>query len=143
MDTPCFFSRASSSLLDAPHPCPSCAKNNTTPCQDKGVNVNDVLSEVNALMERVSGKPLPASMLSTIDDLEELGYVCDESGCVLVLPSMDEESDGAFSGSRWRARGAPKPPFSVGRGSSNREGAPRVFRERGPAGVSLLSLSDA
>jgi hypothetical protein len=36
--------------------------------------------------------------MQTIDELEELGYVCDESGCVLVLPGMDEESDGAFVG---------------------------------------------
>ena len=68
---------------------------------DKNLSVNDIMGEANALPERVTGgKPLPPQFLQSVDELEELGYVCDESGCVLVLPGRDDESDGAYGQSQ-------------------------------------------
>lgn len=55
--------------------------------EGKVKSVEDMLNEANALLERVSnGQPLGSSYQASIDELSELGYVCDESGCVLVLP---------------------------------------------------------
>lgn len=54
----------------------------------KGQAVEDVLAAANALLDNLSaGKALPQnSIQASIDELSEMGYVCDESGCVLVLP---------------------------------------------------------
>lgn len=59
-------------------------------------SVEDVLAAANALLSNLqSGEPSssinPAQ--ASIEELQGLGYVCDESGCVLVLPgdrSRDE-----------------------------------------------------
>lgn len=55
-----------------------------------GKSVEDVLREANALLENLSGGgALPPSLQASIDELQEMGYVCDESGCVLMMPGDD------------------------------------------------------
>lgn len=60
-------------------------------------DVDDVMREANELLLALSGAsaggaaPAASSspdVLASIDELNELGYECDESGCVLVLPGM-------------------------------------------------------
>lgn len=50
--------------------------------------VEDVLAAANALLDDLSaGGGLPEdSVQARIEELSQMGYVCDESGCVLVLP---------------------------------------------------------
>eukprot|EP00878_Enallax_costatus_P034577 GHUV01038352.1.p1 GENE.GHUV01038352.1~~GHUV01038352.1.p1 ORF type:complete len:201 (+),score=35.46 GHUV01038352.1:205-807(+) len=50
--------------------------------------VEDVLAAANALLDNLSaGAGLPdESVQASIEELSSMGYVCDESGCVLVLP---------------------------------------------------------
>jgi hypothetical protein len=61
--------------------------------------VDDVLREANALLENLSaGMPSGTPALqASIDELEQMGYVCDESGCVLVLPGDRERAAGALA----------------------------------------------
>jgi hypothetical protein len=62
-------------------------------------SVDDVLREANALLENLSaGLPSTTPALqASIDELEQMGYVCDESGCVLVLPGDRERAAGVLS----------------------------------------------
>eukprot|EP00879_Flechtneria_rotunda_P024616 GHRR01026114.1.p2 GENE.GHRR01026114.1~~GHRR01026114.1.p2 ORF type:complete len:127 (+),score=16.98 GHRR01026114.1:242-622(+) len=56
-------------------------------------NVDDVLAAANAPLENLSAGQTPVvqpPLQANIDELQELGYVCDESGCVLVLPGDSE-----------------------------------------------------
>lgn len=47
------------------------------------------------MLESLSaGNPPAASLQASIDELAEMGYVCDESGCVLVLPGDRERASG-------------------------------------------------
>jgi hypothetical protein len=63
-------------------------------------DVDAMLAEANALLNAVAGgatesRPVPG-VQESIDELQALGFVCDESGCVLVLPdgtSSDDEGE--------------------------------------------------
>jgi hypothetical protein len=68
----------------------------------KAKSVDDVLREANALLENLSaGMPSGTPALqASIDELEMMGYVCDESGCVLVLPGDRERAAGAWAVAR-------------------------------------------
>ncbi|KAF8065458.1 hypothetical protein HT031_003059 [Scenedesmus sp. PABB004] len=58
-------------------------------------SVDDVLAAANALLDNLTSGQTPPSLLqASIDELEGLGYVCDESGCVLVLPDDSDASAG-------------------------------------------------
>lgn len=60
-------------------------------------SVEDVLAAANALLNNLqAGEPMPATqgVRASIDELEGLGYVCDESGCVLVLPGDQQREEG-------------------------------------------------
>lgn len=71
-----------------------------------------MLAEANALLNAVAGGEAPGAqtqgVLESIDELTGLGFVCDESGCVLVLPqsSTDEDDNPALNtlleGRGWR-----------------------------------------
>jgi hypothetical protein len=61
-------------------------------------SVEDVLAAANALLSNLqSGEPSSSinSAQASIEELQGLGYVCDESGCMLVLPgdSSRDESE--------------------------------------------------
>ncbi|KAI8474736.1 MAG: hypothetical protein J3K34DRAFT_518035 [Monoraphidium minutum] len=58
-------------------------------------DVEDVLAEANALLNSVGGGGDPSAVQETIDDLTKLGYVCDETGCVLVFPNSDSDIEDA------------------------------------------------
>jgi hypothetical protein len=93
--------------------------------------VEDVLAAANALLDNLqAGEPMPATpgVRASIDELEGLGYVCDESGCVLVLPGDQQREEGeksccccctgyvGWSGAtapRGRRQAAPKLPASA------------------------------
>lgn len=73
-----------------------------------------MLAEANALLNAVAtggAAPAPASaakgVQQSIEELEGLGYVCDESGCVLVVASESSDDEGASAingfvgGSNW------------------------------------------
>lgn len=72
-------------------------------------SVEDVLAAANALLDNLSaGTPVPQeSIQASIDELSEMGYVCDESGCVLVLPGDKDRVAGPpvirgiLSGPNW------------------------------------------
>lgn len=66
-----------------------------------GKDVDAMLAEANALLDAVAGGAAPAkSVQESIEQLQGLGYVCDESGCVLVVPSesSDDEAGAALGG---------------------------------------------
>lgn len=66
------------------------------PLQDGKQSVDDVLAAANALLDSMSAGTTPLSMLqASIDELEQMGYVCDESGCVLVDPHDADSMSGA------------------------------------------------
>jgi hypothetical protein len=68
------------------------------PQAGKQQSVDDVLAAANALLDNLSsGMPAgsPASLQDSIDELQSMGYVCDESGCVLVLPGSQDGAEGA------------------------------------------------
>ncbi|KIY94578.1 hypothetical protein MNEG_13383 [Monoraphidium neglectum] len=77
-------------------------------------NVDDMLAEANALLNAVTGgdaapkQYYTAGVQESIDELTGLGFVCDESGCVLVLPAESTDDDGAdglntlLEGQGWR-----------------------------------------
>jgi hypothetical protein len=57
------------------------------------------LAAANALLDNLqAGKPGSTANLlqQSIDELQEMGYVCDESGCVLVLPGDKDNAAGMF-----------------------------------------------
>lgn len=57
-----------------------------------GNDVESALAEANALLNAVAGGSPPApGVQESIDGLTALGFVCDESGCVLVLPTSSVE----------------------------------------------------
>jgi hypothetical protein len=63
-------------------------------------SVEDVLAAANALLNNLqSGEPMPSTpgVQASIDELQGLGYVCDESGCVLVLPGDRQREDSKCS----------------------------------------------
>lgn len=74
-------------------------------------SVEDVLAAANALLDNLqSGEPVRSTpgVQASIDELQGLGYVCDESGCVLVLPGDRQQDEGTekssigfLSGSNW------------------------------------------
>ncbi|GBF97883.1 hypothetical protein Rsub_10238 [Raphidocelis subcapitata] len=59
-------------------------------------DVDAILAEANALLNAVTagGEPLPG-VQESIDELTALGFVCDESGCVLVLPTESSDDEAA------------------------------------------------
>lgn len=76
-------------------------------------NVDDILAEANALLNAVSGGTAPPKQYyspgvqESIDELTGLGFVCDESGCVLVLPTESTDEEGELlntlmEGNGWR-----------------------------------------
>jgi hypothetical protein len=76
--------------------------NNQASTGGSNKSVDEMLAEANALLNAVSsGVPGAAAVaaagasgvLQSIDELEQLGFVCDESGCVLVLPTAEPDSD--------------------------------------------------
>jgi len=75
-------------------------------------SVEDVLAAANALLDNLqSGEPVQSTpgVQASIEELQGLGYVCDESGCVLVLPGDRQQEEGVekkssigyLSGSNW------------------------------------------
>jgi len=61
-------------------------------------SVEELLNEASSLLSKVSngetiGESIP-TMQQSVEELEQLGYVCDESGCVLVLPHERESAKG-------------------------------------------------
>jgi hypothetical protein len=57
-------------------------------------SVEDVLAAANALLNNLqSGEPMPSTpgVQASIDELQGMGYVCDESGCVLVFEGDQRE----------------------------------------------------
>lgn len=56
-------------------------------------DVDDIMAEANELLNAVAGgkAPAPAGVQESIDGLTAAGFVCDESGCVLVLPQESED----------------------------------------------------
>lgn len=76
--------------------------------KDGKQSVDDVLAAANALLDSMSAGTTPLSMLqASIDELEQMGYVCDESGCVLVDPHDADSMSGPppinrlLAGSDW------------------------------------------
>lgn len=69
--------------------------------------MEDVLAAANALLSNLqSGEPDQSNPdpSASIDELQALGYVCDESGCVLVLPGdRQEQGESIMGGSGWFA----------------------------------------
>lgn len=60
-------------------------------------SVEDVLAAANALLDNLqSGEPVQSTpgVQASIEELQGLGYVCDESGCVLVLPGDRQQEEG-------------------------------------------------
>jgi hypothetical protein len=82
--------------------------------------------QANALLNQVSGGAAPGTqspgVQSSIDELEALGYVCDESGCVLVLPNEMSDDEGEGGGR-----------FRFGRGLCPRPGSRVIGRSPGSA----------
>jgi hypothetical protein len=65
---------------------------------NKGKSVEELLAEANALLDSVShGEYTGAGLQASIDELEDLGYTCDESGCVLILPEKPKRAQGAYT----------------------------------------------
>ncbi|KAF6254502.1 hypothetical protein COO60DRAFT_1703289 [Scenedesmus sp. NREL 46B-D3] len=101
----------------------------------KTKSVDDVLREANALLENLSaGMPTGTPALqASIDELEQMGYVCDESGCVLVLPGDRERAagppavDGLLSGENWSLGMLPESDSDEGE-----EGSPYTALVSGP-----------
>jgi hypothetical protein len=59
----------------------------------KQKSVEELLNEASSLLNKVSnGEPIVVQQ--SVEELEQLGYVCDESGCVLVLPHERESAKG-------------------------------------------------
>ena len=78
-----------------------------------------MLAAANALLSNLqSGEPTGSSnpVQASIDELQGLGYVCDESGCVLVLPGdrSGDESE-CFC---WESRGPAGEGLGGGHGES-------------------------
>lgn len=63
-----------------------------------------MLKEANALLNAVAGgtQAPDQAVQDSIEGLTALGFVCDESGCVLVLPHESSDEEGECS----RAAGA-------------------------------------
>jgi hypothetical protein len=60
--------------------------------QDGGMSIEDLLAEANALLEKATTKPRSSSVLKSMEEVAEVQqveYICDESGCVVVFPGMD------------------------------------------------------
>ncbi|WIA16699.1 hypothetical protein OEZ85_013356 [Tetradesmus obliquus] len=101
----------------------------------KSKSVDDVLREANALLENLSaGMPSGTPALqASIDELEQMGYVCDESGCVLVLPGDRERAagppaiNGLLSGDNWSLGMLPEPDSD-----DDEEGSPYTALVSGP-----------
>jgi hypothetical protein len=59
-----------------------------------------VLAAANALLDNLQGAGSAAAagpnVQASIDELQGLGYVCDESGCVLVLPGDRQRDDSEY-----------------------------------------------
>ncbi|KAI8468763.1 MAG: hypothetical protein J3K34DRAFT_426171 [Monoraphidium minutum] len=77
-------------------------------------SVDDILAQANALLDSVAGGSAPQKQYyspgvqESIDELTGLGFVCDESGCVLVLPTESTDDEGGealntlMEGNGWR-----------------------------------------
>lgn len=77
---------------------PQVLSSTTVGVQDnKGKSVEELLAEANALLDQVSHGEY-AGLQASIDELEDLGYTCDESGCVLILPEKPKRAQGACTG---------------------------------------------
>lgn len=56
------------------------------------MSIEQLLAEANALLDQATTKPRTGSVLKSLDEVsevQEVEYVCDESGCVVVYPGMD------------------------------------------------------
>jgi hypothetical protein len=64
----------------------------------KQQSLEDVLAAANALLDNLQAGNPPSpgamSLQGSIDELSALGYMCDESGCVLVLPGDHGSGEG-------------------------------------------------
>eukprot|EP00775_Hariotina_reticulata_P012516 gene12516-12650_t len=104
----------------------------------KSKSVDDVLAAANALLENLqAGKPVSTSNLlqQSIDELQEMGYVCDESGCVLVLPGDKDKAAGPpaiskmLAGPNWSLGTLPEVDSSI---DETEEASPYTALVAGP-----------